>query len=188
MEVPPAPGTCIRSRLAATAGRRRERRSQMSSTTRSAITRSRSLKRRGHSKATGYPGGSRTMTRTPGATSSDERPAARQRPIVTGARISRSRKGSRACQPVAALLAAVALAGCGGSTANQAVSDAAHVAHVVTQLSKRQMRSWCPRSVADGGRALSQAEARECLRRAWNGWLSELRRDGYDPRKIAQGQ
>ena len=128
------------------------------------------------------------MTRTPGATSSDERPAARQRPIVTGARISRSRKGSRACQPVAALLAAVALAGCGGSTANQAVSDAAHVAHVVMQLSKRQMRSWCPRSVADGGRALSQAEARECLRRAWNGWLSELRHDGYDPRKIAQGQ
>ena len=128
------------------------------------------------------------MTRTPGATSSEERPAARQRPIVDSARISSSRRVSRRSRPVAALVVAVAVAGCGGSTANEAVSDAAHLARAVTQLSNNDMRSWCPRSVADGGRALSQAQARECLRRAWNGWLSELRRDGYDPRKIAQGQ
>ena len=50
------------------------------------------------------------------------------------------------------------------------------------------MGSWCPRSVADGGRRLSQAQARDCLKRAWNGWLSELRHDGYDPRKIAQAK
>ena len=127
------------------------------------------------------------MTRTPCATSGERLAASKSR-IVEGADINSSRPGGRSSAPVAALLAAVALAGCGGSTANQAVSDAAHVAQAVTQLSKRQMGSWCPRSVADGGRALSQAEARECLRRAWNGWLSELRHDGYDPRKIARGQ
>ena len=89
------------------------------------------------------------------------------------------------------LLAAVALGGCGTSTSsevNQAVGDAAHAAQAVTQLSQKAMRSWCPAAVAGDGRPLSQAQARDCVRQAWNGWLGELKRNGYDPRKVARGQ
>ena len=100
--------------------------------------------------------------------------------------IKRSRQACGASGLVAAVLVALILAGCGGSAASQAVSDAAHVARVITRVSTRELRSWCPRSVADGGRRLSQAQARKCLKRAWNGWLSDLHHDGYAPRKIAQ--
>ena len=88
------------------------------------------------------------------------------------------------------VLAVVALAGCGvsGSDVNQAVGGAAHAAQAVTHLSEKAMRSWCPAAVADDGRQLSQGQARDCLQRAWNGWLNELKRNGYDPRRIAQGQ
>jgi hypothetical protein len=83
-----------------------------------------------------------------------------------------------------------ALAGCGvsGNEVNQAVGDAAHAAHAATQLSNQAMRSWCPAAVADDGRRLTQVQARDCLQRAWNGWLTELKRSGYDPRQIAQGK
>ena len=89
------------------------------------------------------------------------------------------------------LLVAVALGGCSASTSsevNQVVGDTAHVAHAVTQLSEKAMRSWCPAAVGDDGQRLTQAQARECLRRAWNGWLGELKRNGYDPNKVGEGK
>lgn len=89
------------------------------------------------------------------------------------------------------VLAALALGACGTSTSsevNQAVGEAAHVAHAVTQLSEKAMRSWCLAAVADDGRRLTQTQARECLHRAWNGWLGELKRNGYDPNKVGEGQ
>jgi hypothetical protein len=89
------------------------------------------------------------------------------------------------------LLVALAIGGCGASTSNevnQVVGETAHVAHAVTQLSEKAMRSWCPAAVTDDGQQLTQAEARECLRRAWNGWLGELKRNGYDPNKVGEGQ
>jgi hypothetical protein len=90
------------------------------------------------------------------------------------------------------MFASGALGACGVSTSsdvNQAVRDAAHVAHAVTQVSETTMRSWCPAAVAsDGGRQLSRQQAQDCLRRAWNGWLSELRRNGYDANEVGQGK
>jgi hypothetical protein len=89
------------------------------------------------------------------------------------------------------VLVALALGGCGTSTSSevsQAVGDAAHVAHAVTQLSEKAMRSWCPAAVAGDGRELTQTQARRCLRRAWNGWLGELKRNGYDPNKVGEGK
>jgi hypothetical protein len=70
------------------------------------------------------------------------------------------------------LLVALAFGGCGTSTSsevNQAVGETAHVAHAVTQLSENAMRSWCRAAVAHSGRRLTQAQASDCLRRAWNG-------------------
>ena len=86
------------------------------------------------------------------------------------------------------MLAALALGGCGAGEVNEAVRDASQAAHAVTRLSEKAMRSWCPAAVCNGGRRLSRAQARDCLRRASNGWLGELKRNGYDPRKIAQGK
>jgi hypothetical protein len=103
----------------------------------------------------------------------------------------RAVSGRRGRRTLGAVLAAVALGGCGASGSgdvNQAVGDAARAAQAVTQLSKQAMRSWCPAAVAGDGRQLTQAQARDCLRRAWNGWLGELERNGYDPREIAQGK
>jgi hypothetical protein len=90
-----------------------------------------------------------------------------------------------------AVLAAAALGGCGASASgdvSQAVGDAARAAQAVTQLSKQAMQSWCPAAVAGDGRQLTQAQARDCLRRAWNGWLGELKRNGYDPNKVGEGK
>ena len=89
------------------------------------------------------------------------------------------------------VLVASALGACGTSTSsevNQAVGAAAHVAHAVTQLSENAMRSWCPAAVADDRRRLTQTQARECLLRAWNGWLGELKRNGYDPNQVGEGK
>ena len=99
--------------------------------------------------------------------------------------------GGRRSRTLGALLAAAALSGCGvsgSSDVHQAASDAAHAAQTVTQLSQKAMRSWYPAAVAGNGRQLSQAQARDCLRRAWNEWLGELKRNGYDPNKVAQGK
>ncbi|HEY2595273.1 MAG TPA: hypothetical protein VGK33_15380 [Chloroflexota bacterium] len=92
---------------------------------------------------------------------------------------------------IGVVLVTVALGACGTSTSsevNQAVGDAGHVAHAVTQLSENAMRSWCPAAVADNGRRLTQTQARGCLRRVWNGWLGELKRNGYDPNKVGEGK
>ena len=105
-------------------------------------------------------------------------------------RLLAARRG-RGRRTLGAVLAAAALGGCGASGSgdvNQAVGDAARAAQAVTQLSQKAVRSWCPVAVAGDGRQLTQAQARDCLRRAWNGWLGELKRNGYDPRKIAQGK
>ena len=107
-----------------------------------------------------------------------------RRPLPAGIQGGRGRT-------LGAVLVAAALGGCGVSTSsdvNQAVGDAAHAAQAVTQLSEKAMRSWCPAAVAGDGRGLSQAQARDCLRRAWNGWLGELKRNGYDPSKVARGK
>ena len=100
------------------------------------------------------------------------------------------RRWRRIGATVSAVLVVGALVGC-GSTANevnQAVGAAAQAAHAVTQLSQKAMRSWCPAAVADGGRNLTQAQARACLHRAWTGWLDELKRYGYNPQQVAQGK
>jgi hypothetical protein len=86
---------------------------------------------------------------------------------------------------VAALIA-LAVGGCGGTTdaLRQAVSGAARASGATTHLSEQLMRSWCPQAIADGGRRLTQAQARRCLQHAWDAWLGELRRDGYDPSQV----
>jgi hypothetical protein len=50
------------------------------------------------------------------------------------------------------------------------------------------MRWWCPQAVADGGRELTETQARRCLQRARDAWLRERRRNGYDPRQIGRGR
>jgi hypothetical protein len=72
----------------------------------------------------------------------------------------------------AAALVALILAGCGGSDPlSHAVSGAAGASKAATGLSQQLMQSWCPQAVAGGGRRLTQAQARGCLERAWDGWL-----------------
>jgi type IV pilus biogenesis protein CpaD/CtpE len=100
---------------------------------------------------------------------------------------------ARALRTAPALLAtaaALAAAGCASSSAEigQAVSAATRAAHAVTQLSENALRSWCPQAVAAGGSDLTQAEARGCLQRAWDGWMNELKRHGYNPQEAAQGK
>jgi hypothetical protein len=83
---------------------------------------------------------------------------------------------------------APALAGCGApdrSDIPPVVGGAAHVAHAITGLSRQLMRSWCPQASANGGPGLNEEQARACLRRAWQSWLRQLQRNGYDPRQIA---
>lgn len=58
----------------------------------------------------------------------------------------------------------------------------------VTGQSQQLMGSWCPRAVAAGGRKLTKGSARACLQRAWQDWLSELRRNGYEPGKVGGGR
>lgn len=88
----------------------------------------------------------------------------------------------------AAALIALTLAGCGGTSdaLSHAVSGAAGASKAATRLSQQLMRSWCPQAVADGGRRLTNAQARGCLRHAWDAWLRELRRDGYDPTRVGR--
>jgi len=122
----------------------------------------------------------KTLART-GSTAGDG--ASAQRTAARGWRNWRRVGGT-----LGAVLTTAALIGCGStaSEVNQAVGDAAKTAHLATQLSHKTMRSWCPAAVTDGGRNLTRGQARACLRRAWNGWLTELKRDGYNPYQVAQ--
>ncbi len=83
-----------------------------------------------------------------------------------------------------------ALAGCGvpRDEVRHVVGGAGGVARAVTSVSHQLVRSWCPQALTDGGRELSQAQARGCLARAWQDWLRELRRSGYDPLQVANGR
>jgi hypothetical protein len=92
---------------------------------------------------------------------------------------------ARRCGWLAALVA-LAVGGCGGTSGalSRAVSGAAGASGAATQLSRQLMRSWCPQAVADAGRRLTEAQARDCLHRAWDTWLRELRRNGYDPTRV----
>jgi len=89
---------------------------------------------------------------------------------------------------LAGVLAALALAGCGTPWAdvNRAVGEAGHAAGAVTRLSQNAVRSWCPQAGVNGGRDLTQTQARACLQRAWQGWLGELRRNGYNPSQVGR--
>ena len=91
-------------------------------------------------------------------------------------------------RPWAAALIALTLAGCGGSSAavSQAISGAARASGAATRFSQQLMRSWCPQAVAGGGGRLTEAQARGCLRQAWDAWLHELRRNGYDPNRVGR--
>ena len=88
----------------------------------------------------------------------------------------------------AAALIALTLAGCGATSdpLSHAVSGAAQAARDTTRFSQQLMRSWCPPAAAAGGRRLTQAQARGCLRQAWDAWLHELRRNGYDPSRVGR--
>jgi hypothetical protein len=88
---------------------------------------------------------------------------------------------ARRCACLAALVA-LAVGGCGGTS--DALGGAAGASAATTQLSRQLMRSWCPQAVAGGGRRLTEAQARDCLHRAWDAWLRELRRNGYDPTRV----
>ena len=66
------------------------------------------------------------------------------------------------------------------------MGGAARASGATTQLSQQLMRSWCPQAVAGGGRRLTEAQARDCLRRAWDAWLRELRQNGYDPTRVGR--
>jgi len=65
------------------------------------------------------------------------------------------------------------------------LSDNTHAAAAATQISRHLIRSWCPPALAHGGRELTSAQARGCLRRASNGWLAELRAHRDDPSRVA---
>ena len=88
----------------------------------------------------------------------------------------------------ATALITLTLAGCGATSdpLSHAISGAAQAARATTRLSQQLMRSWCPPAVAAGGRRLTEGQARECLRHAWDAWLRELRRDGYDPSRVGR--
>jgi hypothetical protein len=92
---------------------------------------------------------------------------------------------ARRCAWLAALVA-LAVGGCGGTSdaLSRAVRRAARASGAATQLSRQLMRSWCPQAVADGGRRLTEAQARGCLHRAWDAWLREPRRNGYDSTRV----
>jgi hypothetical protein len=91
-------------------------------------------------------------------------------------------------RPWAAALIALTVAGCGGTSAavSQTISGAARASGAATRLSQQLMRSWCPQAVADGGRRLTEAQARRCLQQALDAWLRELRRNGYDPSQVGR--
>jgi len=98
-----------------------------------------------------------------------------------------STREHRRRRPWAAALIALTMAGCGTSDAlSHAVSGAARASGAATRLSQQLMRSWCPQAVAGGGRHLTEAQARGCLRQAWDAWLHELRRNGYDPSRVGR--
>jgi len=88
----------------------------------------------------------------------------------------------------AAALITLAVGGCGGTSdaLSQAVSGAARASGATTRLSQQLMRSWCPPAVASGARRLTEAQARGCLQRAWDAWLRDLRRNGYDPSRVGR--
>ena len=99
-----------------------------------------------------------------------------------------STREPRRRRPLAAALIALTLAGCGGTSdaLSHAVSGAASASGAATCFSHQLMRSWCPQAVAAGGRRLTEAQARGCLRQAWDAWLHELRRNGYDPNRVGR--
>jgi hypothetical protein len=88
----------------------------------------------------------------------------------------------------AAALTALTLAGCGGApdALSHAVNGAAQASRAATRLSEQLMRSSCPQALAGGGRHLTEAQAHGCLQQAWDGWLHELRRNGYDPNRVGR--
>ena len=88
----------------------------------------------------------------------------------------------------ATALIALTLSGCGATSdaLSHPVSGAARASKAATRLSQQLMRSWCPQAVAGGGHRLSEAQARGCLQQAWDGWLRELRRNGYDPSRVGR--
>jgi hypothetical protein len=88
---------------------------------------------------------------------------------------------------VAALIA-LAVGGCGETSDAEATRSAARRAcRGPPRGSPRQlMRSWCPEAVAGARRRLTEARARGCVRHAWDVWLRELRRNGYDPTRVGR--
>ncbi len=99
-----------------------------------------------------------------------------------------STRERRRRRPWAAALIAPTVGGCGGTSdaLSDAVNGAARASSAATRSSQRLMRSWCPRAGAAGGRGLTDAQARGCLRQAWDAWLRELRRNGYDPNRVGR--
>jgi hypothetical protein len=69
---------------------------------------------------------------------------------------------------------------------SHAVSGATHVAGATTPFSPQLVRSWCARAARATRRPLTYAQARGCLRQAWNAWRLELRRNGYDPSRVGR--
>ena len=90
--------------------------------------------------------------------------------------------------PMGAALIALMPAGCGGTSAavSHAVSAAAARRAPPPVYRSRLMRSWCPQAIVEGGRRLTEARARGCLRQAWDAWLRELRRNGYHPSRVGR--
>jgi len=85
------------------------------------------------------------------------------------------------------MLAAITLPKCGGWLADQdprrVVDESARGA--ATRLSQRLIPQGCPQAVRRGGRDLSQRPG-ECLRRARDAWLRELRRGDYNPGHVGR--
>jgi hypothetical protein len=99
-----------------------------------------------------------------------------------------STRERRRRHPLATALIALTVAGCSGTSdaLSHAVGGAASASGAATRLSQQLMRSWCPQAVAGGGRRLTEAQARGCLRQGWDAWLRELRRRGYDPSRVGR--
>lgn len=94
-----------------------------------------------------------------------------------------------------ATLAAVTLtaAGCGPdyelpTDPGAAVRDAARVVRNISAAEHAFLAQWCPDAFTNGGRDLTTPEARACLHKAKNAYLTELRKVGYDPEAIADGR